>query len=67
MKLHSCEAPLSCLVLTPITGILTSPVEIHIINILHEDVLVDTGISGTVKAGATTVIAHEQVMMERGR
>ena len=61
------RAPLSCLVLTPITGVLTSPVEVHIINILHEDVLIDTGIGGTVKAGATTVIAHEQVMMERGR
>ena len=58
------STPLTCLVLSTIAGVLSSPVEVHIIHKLQEHVPVTLRITGSIDTRTATVVIGKQVMME---
>ena len=61
------RATLASLVLAAIARVATSPVEVDVVLIFQKHILVNLGISGSVDTCRATVVADQQIVVERSR
>ena len=54
----------SCLILTTVAGITSSPIEVYIVLVFKKDILVAFGICSTINTRASTIVTGQQIMME---